>query len=95
MRMLFAIVLLMLVCAVAYAAPVAVAGNSEVTVTLTDEDCALGAVKNLPYRATWVEAKGSFEGCYDVRRDIVVIYFEDKQVVVVPLGAFRKPGTGI
>ena len=93
MRILLA--LLLLTCSVAYAAPVAVAGNSEVTVTLTDENCALSAVKNLPYRATWVEAKGSFEGCYDVRRTVVVIYFEDQQVIIVPLEAFRKPGTGI
>lgn len=77
------------------AEPVAVSSNNGITITLFDEGCKSHNVKNLPYRAAWKEGKGSFEGCYGVSSGVVVmLYFEDKTVVVLPVQAFAKT-TGI
>jgi hypothetical protein len=81
--------------AAAPAAPVAAVTQDGITVTLYDEPCALTAVANLPYRATWWEARGNFEGCYDVRAHagVAVIYFDDRTVVVLPLSLFERPAS--
>lgn len=84
--------LLSLLALPAGAEPVAVVVNSGVTVTLTDEPCQIEAVKNLQYRATWVERGGSFEGCFTVQSGIVVLYWSDKTVVILPGRAFKKAG---
>lgn len=63
-----------------------------VVVQLYQEPCQLAAVENLPYRATWREARGNFEGCFDVQhQSIVVLYFEDHTVVTLPLAQFGPP----
>lgn len=73
-------------------APAAVATREDVTLSLYTEPCALPAVKNLPYRAIWRDARGAYEGCYDVRLGAVVVaYFTDRTVIVVPLEVFRAP----
>ena len=71
------------------AQPVAELKQDDVTVSLYSEPCALAAVKNLPYRAQWREAGGSFEGCYTVQHQtIVVLYFDDRMVITAPLRVF-------
>jgi hypothetical protein len=76
------------------AEPVAVfAEGGGVTVSLYQEPCARAAVSNLPYRATWRDAAGkTFEGCAAVQHgSVVVMYFDDRTVVTVPVRAFGAP----
>ena len=72
--------------------PVAEARNGDVTIFLTAEGCSLPTVKNLPYLAVWKEPAGVIKGCYDLRGEgrVVVIYFEDQMVVVLPIGIFSR-----
>ena len=71
------------------------ASHNGITIQLTDEPCKSQGVKNLPYRAVWKEGKGSFEGCYGVASGaVVMLYFEDKTVVVLPVQAFART-TGV
>ena len=90
-----ALIALIVSCAAApvQAAPVAAIVRDGITVTLYDEPCALAAVANLPYRATWNDSKrGHFEGCYTVQHHtIVVLYFGDRTVFTAPLREFRPP----
>ena len=71
--------------------PVAALQHGSITVTLSRDVCGLTAVTNLPYRALWSEPGGGFEGCYDVRGEgtVVVIYFSDRMVLLLPLRMFR------
>lgn len=63
-----------------------------VVISLYQEPCQLAAVENLPYRATWREASGNFQGCFDVQHgSVVVLYFEDRTVVTLPLAQFGPP----
>ena len=71
------------------AADVAKVSDSDVTITLTDEKCALSSVSNLPYRAYWDESGKHYEGCFAVRKIFVLLYFDDKSVVVLPAHAFE------
>ena len=93
LKKLCAIALLAALPALAPAAPVAAIVQDGITVTLYDEPCALEAVANLRYRATWHDPKrGHFEGCYTVQHHtIVVLYFDDRTVVVLPLQIFQPP----
>ena len=60
-------------------------------IVLTDEDCKLEAVKNLKHRATWTEKGKVYEGCYGVHPAGVMLgYFADKTVVLIPLQVFTK-----
>jgi hypothetical protein len=77
----------------AYAEPRYALQGQGVTVTLTDEKCALDAVTNLPYRATWTENGQTFEGCWSISFDEqrVNVYFgNDKTVVSFPPSMFSK-----
>ena len=47
-------------------------------------------VKNLPYRATWVEGGKVHEGCWNLHGQSVAMYFEDRTVAAVPAGHFRE-----
>lgn len=76
-----------------HAAPVAKAEKDGVTITLFDEDCKLDSVKNLQYRATWVEKGKAFEGCFTVQGGIVVFFWSDLTVGLAPGQAFT-PLTG-
>lgn len=75
----------------AFAEPVGMVSNGGVTVTIYDEPCALKAVSNMPYRATWTEPGKRFEGCFMLRPDAgaVVAYFDDGSVTLIPMGAFK------
>jgi len=92
-KLLAVVAALMLAALPTQAAPVAAIVQDGITVTLYDEPCALAAVANLPYRATWHDPKrGHFEGCYTVQHHtIVVLYFDDRTVVVLPLQIFQPP----
>lgn len=81
--------LLILIPAAVGAAPVALAVDGPVSVTLYDEPCTVD-VSNLKLRAVWTEAGKTFEGCYGVfGRAVVGAYFSDKSVVVLPVQMFQ------
>jgi hypothetical protein len=80
----------LLLAANAQAAPLAEAVSEGVTVTLTDEACALTAVSNLPLRATWDEGVKRFEGCYGASGALVVAYWDDRSVTAIPVRAFKR-----
>ena len=73
----------------ARSAEIARANDGDITIALTDEKCALNAVSNLPGRATWDEKGKHYEGCFGVQKIFVILYFDDKSVVVLPAHAFR------
>jgi hypothetical protein len=56
-------------------------------VVLHDDKCAVSAVKNLPYKATWEEKGKVFQGCWGARPDagVVMFYFDDKSVGIIPI----------
>jgi hypothetical protein len=56
-------------------------------VVLHDDKCAVGAVKNLPYKATWEEKGKVYQGCWGARPEagIVMFYFDDKSVGMIPI----------
>ena len=74
----------------ANADPIARASAEGIVITLTDEDCKLTAVSNLKKRATWEEKGKTFEGCWGGHPafPIVMGYFSDRSVVVLPVEAF-------
>lgn len=82
--------LLLLFPLIAWAKPLAIAQGDGVTVTLTDEPCAVKEIANLPYRATWTEKGKTFEGCWAVDESLVVSYWSDATVVVLPAQMFKK-----
>lgn len=89
------LLLLALIPGIAPAGSVALVRGSGITVVLTDEACALKEnVTNLPMRATWREGQKLYEGCFGVHGELVLLYFADRTVVGVPVGAF-EPVTGI
>jgi len=72
--------------------PAAEYAEGGVTVTLYREPCVLAAVANLPYRATWRNERGVFEGCFAVQHgSVVAMYFDDRTVVTLPVRAFGPP----
>jgi hypothetical protein len=56
-------------------------------VVLHDDKCAVSAVANLPYKATWEEKGKVFQGCWGARPEagIVMFYFDDKSVGIIPI----------
>jgi hypothetical protein len=56
-------------------------------VVLHDDKCAVSAVANLPYKATWDEKGKVFQGCWGARPEagIVMFYFDDKSVGIIPI----------
>ena len=79
----------------AAAAPIYRAEAEGVVITLYDEDCKLPEVSNLKKRATWKEKGKTYEGCAGQHPayPIVMAYFSDKTVVVLPIDIFA-PVTG-
>lgn len=74
------------------AAPVAEYREGGGAIALYQEPCALAAVSNLPHRAIWRDAGKTFEGCFAIQhQQIVVMYFDDRTVVTMPLNAFAPP----
>ena len=79
----------------AHAADIAIAQTDKFTVTLMDEPCRLtNLISNLPLRANWKSADGSFEGCWGGWGNVLALYFDDRTVALLPVTAFRKV-TGI
>ena len=76
----------------AHAIPLFQAEAEGIKIVLTDEDCRLPAVSNLPKRATWHEKGKVFEGCFGAHPMFPVImgYFADKTVVVLPVEMFTR-----
>ena len=75
--------------------PALTAVQDNVMVSIYDEPCRLQDKIDFPYRATWLEVgKKPIEGCAAGYGDIVVVYFEDRSVAVVPV-SHLKPGTEI
>src|SRR5687767_14765153 len=72
------------------AEPLYRASDGSVSVTLHSEACKLDAVKNLPKRATWSEKGKTYEGCYQIAGQFVVMYFEDRTVGLAPSEAFAR-----
>jgi len=89
--LLIAVAMLFSVSLFAHAEPVVAAVAGNVRITLYDEPCVLtDAVVNLPNRATWDEDGKHYEGCFGFAPgDVVMAYFDDKTVAVVPKSAFR------
>jgi hypothetical protein len=75
-----------------HADPLFSATAEGVTITLTDEPCAVKEIANLPYRATWVEKDKTFQWCWGPYRElsIVLAYFDDRTIAVIPVQAFVK-----
>lgn len=66
--------------------------ESGTVITLHSEDCRLKAVENLKLRATWLEEGKIVEGCYGGHPafPLVIFYFADKTVVVLPSEIFQR-----
>lgn len=75
-----------------HASPLAQTVTAEgARIVVTDEECQLKEVTNLKYRVVWHEKGKVYEGCYAVHPyGLVVAYFSDKTVAVMPLDAFTK-----
>jgi hypothetical protein len=82
------LLLLLLFANPALGKPVAVTQGNGIKVTLTDDKCAFTHVINLPYRATWEQDGRTFEGCFGIHAGIVVAYFSDKSIALLPGQAF-------
>lgn len=75
----------------AKAAPIATATSGHLTITLYSDPCSLKAVSNLPQRAVWIEAGKVSEGCWGASQfGVIMAYFEDKTVAVIPFEVFRR-----
>jgi hypothetical protein len=74
----------------ARAVPIASFEQEDLNITLTDEECALPQVANLPKRAIWREPKKTVDGCWGVVARTVVVYWADKTVILVPAAAFTR-----
>ena len=74
-----------------YAKPLAVATHGVITITLHDEPCKLKI--QLPSRATWVEGRKTYEGCWGAQGELVVTYFDDQSIAVLPVTVFRPVTT--
>lgn len=71
------------------ASPVALARDGRVAIALSEQPCTLDAVANLRFHATWEEDGARHAGCWDVQHGrIVVTYWADRTVVVLPLEIF-------
>ena len=76
-----------------HAKTVAVAVHKNIVISLTDERCALTAVKMLPDRVTWRESGKVFEGCAGGHPSwLIVMYFNDGTIVLLPPAAFKPVG---
>ena len=98
--LVWSLVVLVVIIALSYASqvkagPIAQAESQGIVITVYKEPCKLPAVSNLPVRATWLENGKTYEGCAasNPQLGVVVFYFDDKTVAVVPLQIF-VPMTG-
>lgn len=62
-----------------------------VVITLHKDKCELKEVVNLPQHATWDEKGKTYTGCWGFNPiGVVMLYFSDKTVGVIPASAFSK-----
>ena len=93
-RWFIIVLLLALMVAWNYAVAGAVANAADRTaeIVLHNEDCKLPptVIRNLPFRVVWHDRLNlkSYEGCFGVKDDRVMMYFEDGSVAVLPIGSF-------
>ena|SRR5688572_20475 len=60
-------------------------------ITIHSEKCEMKEVVNLPKRATWREGAKTYEGCWGLSpMGVVMFYFSDKTVAIVPAEVFQK-----
>lgn len=92
--MRYLLLLLLLFSPPSLAKAVAVASQGDVTVTLHDTPCSVAAVSNLKLMAQWRDSRGVYQGCWGVQRfgqiSFVLLYFDDKTVTIIPVGAFKE-----
>ena len=76
----------------AKAEPVAAFEQQGVRIVVYTEKCDLGAVSNLPNRATWTENGQTIEGCAQAfpQFGVAAFYFADKSIAIVPLQMFQR-----
>ena len=90
----WAILLIIFFCwpSIVFAGPRFATSDGKITITLYDEPCELDAVKNLPYKAVWLENGKPSIGCWGpwVNDQKVVAYFDDKTVALIPFSALSK-----
>lgn len=74
------------------AEPIYEASAGGVRIVVYKEKCTLEAVTNLPWRAVWFQDGNEIEGCIGAKDELVVVvaYFADKTIVVLPMEIFRK-----
>jgi hypothetical protein len=85
-------ILLPIACHQANAEARFIARSGTAVIVLHDEPCALPAVTNLLFRATWLQDGKLNEGCWSPSAvlPVVMMYFDDKTVAVAPVQAFEK-----
>lgn len=82
---------LLLAACTAHADPIAVSTSAEgATVTLYSSRCELPGVSNLKQRATWDDKGKRYEGCFTVQHGIVIMYWDDRSIVIAGQGAFVR-----
>lgn len=76
----------------AVAEPLVEARSGTTHVMLYTDPCKLVEVVNLPNRAEWVDGDKKFEGCWTTEPvfGVVVMYFSDKTVILIPAQVFKK-----
>lgn len=93
LRMLILVTSFVLLAVPANAAPRFEARATDGTViVLYDEPCAFAHVLSQGRRASWKEPQGkSYEGCWipDAQFPLIVMWFEDKTLVLVPRQQFQ------
>jgi hypothetical protein len=93
--LIFAFFVALFIFAPAIAEPMYEVRTDKAVITIYSEACAMPEVVNLSRRATWVEGAKTYEGCAGIRPDfgLVVFYFSDRTVGVVPISQFVKVTT--
>lgn len=81
---------LLLLASSAYADTFTAAIDGATVTVMTHEPCALAGVSNLPSRAVWKEGAKSYAGCVGHRSGILIFYFDDRSVVILPSQIFAK-----
>jgi hypothetical protein len=83
-------------CANVFAKPLAVATKGKAVITLHSDPCAVKNIANLPFRATWIDGEKQYEGCWAATDyDVVVSYWSDNTIALIPFADLRKAGEAI
>ena len=90
------IIFVLLVLAIAWnyalADPVASAADRTAEIVIYNEDCQLPhtVIRNLPFRVVWNDRLNgkSYEGCFGVKDEQILMYFEDGSAALLHTGSF-------